>query len=500
MSTSCILMHMSKKDNMLVHFKDASFRYGVFDVLSHIEFNIMSGDRIALVGANGAGKSSLLKYIAQKNDELELISGSVDMSDDLNIQYVPQIPGEEVGNLSGGEKTKRILSEIFAQKDSGVDVHRTLYVFDEPTNNLDADGLSWLQDEISSLPKKSALVVVSHDRTFLDAVSNKIYEIDEYTRTVKVYTCTYSEYREIKKKEIEDQWKDYELQQEEVKRLQKDVHRKEEWQRKIERTRANNRKLDPGEKEKPAAAYLRDKEGRMGTRAKVVRDRLGRQIEERSVEKPVVKLPIRLTFEVTQRSGEKVCMIEDAYFAYDSTQSIGPFNIDISYGQKVHIQGKNGSGKSTIVKAILGEIKPIKGKVVLGSNMHIGYLPQEKVLESFGNHKDIIDVICSVFDVVRDNESEGNFRMTLKRFGFDDADAKKHVTDLSSGERSRFQLALMYLMKPNCIVLDEPTNHLDIEAVEALEQAILEFSGTVILVSHDKKFVEKVGITKTVSI
>lgn len=490
---------MSKKDNMLIHFKDASFKYGTFEVLSHIGFGIMSGDRIALVGQNGAGKSSLLKYIADQGGELELTSGSVEIHDGVDIKYVPQIPTEE-SDLSGGEKTKKKLSEIFAGGNHEGDIHKVLYVFDEPTNNLDAEGLAWLQHEISTIPKHAALIVVSHDRTFLDTVANKVCEIDEHTRSSRMYTCTYSTYREIRKKEIEGQWKEYGLEQEEIKRLQKDMNRKEEWQKKIERVRHGNRKLDPGEKEKPVAAYLRDKEGKMGTRVKVMRDRLEREIDEKMVQKPVVKLPINLSFEVVKRSGEKVFFTHHALFTYDSKTMIGPFDIDISYGQRVHITGSNGSGKSTLIRAILDELKPVEGEVGVGAGVHIGYLPQEKVLESYGDMKDIIDIICSVFEVVRDNESEGKFRMTLKRFGFDDADARKHISNLSSGERSRFQLALMYLMKPNCIVLDEPTNHLDIEAVEALEKAISAFEGTVVLVSHDDRFVQSVGITKTISL
>lgn len=484
----------------VVHFKDASFKYGVFDVLSHITLSIVEGDRVAIVGVNGAGKSSLLKYIVNpKESGMELVSGHVEIQKDIRIQYVPQVTTDVIEEqLSGGEKTKKILQHIF--KDIHAHSEGTLYVFDEPTNNLDREGLDWLYKTIESFPKKDTVLVVSHDRDFLNTVANKICEIDEYTRSIRVYSCTYSEYREIRKKEVEDQWKDYVLKQEALKSLEKDVQRKKDWQKTIEKTRANNRKLDPHEKEKPPAAYLRDKEGRMGKRVKVAKDRVDKLDTEVVIEKPKTRLPINLRFDDVARSGEKVLTCTDVTFTYDQVHMIGPFNMSVQYGEKIHVIGKNGSGKTTLIKGILGALKPVQGVIDFGSRVHIGYLPQEEVLESFTNTKDIIDTICAVFNVHRDNETEGKFRMTLKRFGFDDPDAKKHVTELSSGERSRLQLAIMYLMKPNCIVLDEPTNHLDIEAVEALENAISEYEGTLILISHDTRFVEKVGITKTISL
>ncbi len=484
----------------VLYFKDATFKHGVFDVLKNVTFNIAQGDRVAIVGVNGAGKSSLLKYIVDsKQSGMELTSGSVEIQKDIRIQYVPQVATDVIEEqLSGGEKTKKILQNIF--KDIHTTGEDTLYIFDEPTNNLDTEGLGWLYKTIESLPKKDTVLVVSHDRDFLDTIANKICEIDEYSRSIRMYSCTYSEYREIRKKEIEDQWKEYSEKQETIKKLEKDMERKNEWQKKIEQTRANNRKLDPNEKEKPVAAYLRDKEGKMGKRTKVAKDRMERFDTAVGVEKPKVRLPINLHFDEVLRSGEKVLVCRDALFTYNQEETIGPFNLSIAFGDKVHITGKNGSGKTTLVKGILGMLKPVSGEMMLGTNIHIGYLPQEEVLESFKNTKDIIDTICAVFNVHRDNETEGNFRMTLKRFGFDDPDARKHITELSSGERSRLQLAIMYLMKPNCIVLDEPTNHLDIEAVEALENAISKYEGTLILISHDTRFVEKVGITKTIAL
>lgn len=509
---------MAKKHRTLVDFKDIFLRYGVFDVLKNVTASVVSGDRIALVGPNGAGKSTLLQYIkslapdAQSAAELDLVSGRAEVAKDVIVKYVPQLTADdtrlqqyadETGKvtLSGGEKTKKLLADIFAGSDQEGQSERTLYLLDEPTNNLDSEGLAWLSHEINSLSKKSAVIIVSHDRAFLDNTATKIFEIDEYSRSLTAYECTYSEYREIKKKVIEDQWKDFDTKQEEVKRLKKDTERKAEWQHKIERVRANNKNLAMHEKEKPVAAYLRDKEGKMGKRTKVAKDRMERFDKEIEVEKPNTRLPIRLEFDKAGRSGEKVFAMNDAIFTKGEGSAdvlhIGPINFEAKYGEKIHVLGKNGSGKTTLIHGLLGEEKPTNGEIVKGAGVKTGYLPQEETLLLYGNHEDIIDVVCHIMDTVRNNETEGLFRMTLKRFGFDDPDARKHISDLSAGERSRLQLALMYMMQPNCIVLDEPTNHLDIEAVEALEKALKEFEGTLVIASHDQRFIDAIGITRT---
>jgi ATPase subunit of ABC transporter with duplicated ATPase domains len=342
-------------------------------------------------------------------------------------------------------------------------------------------------------------VIVSHDRDFLDKIVNIIIEVDEKKRSIREFECTYSEYREIRKKEIEDQWKDFGEAQNEQNRLKKSTEQRDTWIKKIEQTRANNRRLDPGEKEKPVAAYLRDKEGRMGKRTKVMKDRVHKAVDTlNELDKPTVRLPINLEFEDIERSGELVFEIKNATYAYDGKKSIGPFNLEVSYGERVHISGVNGSGKTTLVKMLLNEIKETNGEVRVGSRVHIGYLPQEDVLIKVKEHgrENVIDAVCRIVGVVRDDEQEGLLRMTLKRFGFEEDDAKKSMENLSAGERSRLQLALMKLMKANCIILDEPTNHLDIECVEALEKALKEFKGTLIVVSHDRRFCERVGFTR----
>ena len=474
----------------LVEIKSAEVHFGTFHALNDISISIKKGERIGLVGPNGAGKSTLLKLLT---GNISPDVGNIKFADGIRVGYLPQITSEDeristTSTLSGGEKTKRILSDLFARQ-------YDIYLLDEPTNNLDMEGLDWLSKEIKKAPS-SAFVIVSHDRDFLDTTVTSILEIDEHKRTLRRFDCTYSEYRDIRRKEIEDQWKDFNETSDEQKRLKKSTEQRSTWIRKIEQTRADNRKLDAGEKEKPAAAYLRDKEGRMGKRTKVMKDRTDKILSSlQELEKPTVKLPINLEFEKVERSGESVFEVKDVVYSYGK-ENIGPFNFNASYGEKIHISGANGSGKTTLVRLLLGELKSSHGEVKVGSRVHIGYLPQEDVLLSGDKRENVIDAVCRIVGVVRDDEQEGLLRMTLKRFGFEEDDAKKNMEHLSAGERSRLQLALMKLMKANCIILDEPTNHLDIECVEALEKALQQFEGTLIVVSHDRKFCDRVGFSR----
>ncbi len=475
------------KNKTLIEVRGVNINFGTFEALKDISFSIEKGERIGLVGANGAGKSTLLKALTGK---IPVDIGNIVIHPQVNVGYLPQITiGDTRSNdqKSGGEKTKLILSKLFsAQHD--------IYLLDEPTNNLDVEGLTWLEKEIHNPSNESsAFVIVSHDRDFLDRTVNKIIEVDELTRSIRQFKCSFSEYRDIKKKEQEDHWKKYEETVDEKKRLKKSTNQRQEWIKDIERKRINNRKLDAGEKEKPRAAYLRDKEGAMGQRAKAVQKRMNKISENlNDLEKPERKLPINLEFENTERSGEVVFRLDDIVYIYGQNISkIGPINLEIKNAQRVHIVGKNGAGKTTLIKILLNEINPTSGSFTLGSRVQVGYLPQEDILKPDEN---IIDVMCDVLNITRNDEEEGLLRRTLKRFGFEEEDSKKNVGQLSSGERSRLQLAMMKLMKPNCIILDEPSNHLDIEGVEALEKALKHFKGTLIIVSHDKRFIKEIGL------
>ena len=472
----------------LIETKSISVNFGTFKVLHDLSLTIEKGERIGLVGANGAGKSTLLKILAG------IISpeiGTIKKDNKISVGYLPQISKDDNRadqKRSGGQNTKLILSKLFTKQ-------HDIYLLDEPTNNLDNEGLEWLEKEVlKPANKASAFVIVSHDRNFLDRTVNKIIEIDEVTRTARQFTCSYSEYRELVKKEIENKWKRYEEASEEKTRLKKSTAQRSEWIRKIERKRANNRKLPP-KVEKPLAAYLRDKEGAMGQRVKIMQKRLDKITDKiTTLPKPEIAQPINLFFDYTERSGENVFTLKDVCFSYDSKKKIiSDLNLEIKYGERIHIVGKNGSGKTTLIKMLLNELKPTSGKLNIGTRVHVGYLQQE---EKGRLDENIIDYICRILEVVRNDEQEGILRMTLKHFNFNDNDSKKTLRQLSSGEYSRLQLFLIKMMKPNCIILDEPTNHLDIDAVEALEQGLKEFSGTLIVVSHDKRFVKEVGLER----
>jgi ATPase subunit of ABC transporter with duplicated ATPase domains len=265
------------------------------------------------------------------------------------------------------------------------------------------------------------------------------------------------------------------------------MEEKVKWTEVLENKRNNNRTSNPKEKEKPVAAALRDAEGAMGRRGRLIRDRLARFQSDESVEKPREDLPLHVAFEIEERSGQKVFDLKNVEKKMP-LHSLGPIDLTVGYGERVLIVGDNGAGKTTLLNLLVGGVVADKGEISKGSRVRVGYMPQEEDLDSnaivreeFLRHVDI---------------DEGLGRSTLNRFRLSAEDMIKKVAELSSGERSRLRLAILMAQKPNCIVLDEPSNHLDLEVLESLEEALRKFSGTLIVVSHDRYFIRQVGLEK----
>ncbi len=459
--------HLSKK------FED-------LEVLKDVSFTVHKGEKIGLVGPNGSGKSTLLKIIA---GEIKNDSGSVTFGQNIKIEYFPQVRLSQ-DEQSGGEIAKKILAPIMA---SSAD----LFLLDEPTNDLDEDGLSMVEKFVTGSDK--SFLIISHDRMFLDKTVSKIIEIDETTRTNFIYDGGYSDYAIEKLNKIERQWKNYSDKAEKQEKLQSTTKQKDDWVREIEKKRKNIKKLAIHEKEKPNAADLRDAEARASRRAVVMKRKLERFVEKtKDIEKPKRLLPLHIDFETT-RGSTIVFELKDVVKKIGDKE-IGPFNFVIQYGQRLHITGPNGSGKSTLIKMLLSEIKNDSGNIKIGNDVTVGYIPQERSKNLIGKNP-VEHFLNSVSGI-----PETDARKILNRFRINGEDVKKDISQLSPGEYSRLLIAELVAKKPNCIILDEPSNHLDLEVLEELESGLVEYKGTLIVVSHDRYMTEKLNLEKSIYI
>lgn len=444
-------------------------------LFEHVTFSIGAGERIGFVGENGSGKSTLLKVLV---GEMAATSGVVAKEPGVQIMYVPQALNDD-SLQSGGEKMKARLREAFTTR-------ADVYIFDEPTNNLDADGIVMLEAFMQK--SKAAFVIVSHDRAFLERQVTKIWYVDSYEKTVHTYDGTYSDFVRERKEEVDRAWRVYDAAKEKVRKVEQSMEQKVDWVGRTVKQRLGNRTMAKNV-QKPRAADLRDVEGRMGRRGRILRDRLEKQKKDIEHTPPprMVRLP-RLDFTQVERSGELVFALSGAIGRVGAASQ--PVDMRISYGERIRIGGVNGAGKTTLLETLVGALDPIDGEVRRGSGLVVAYMPQEQVV------RDGETVLHAGLRISGREERE--VREMLHIWGFSAEVMRQTVSTLSQGERSRLLLSMFELKQPNCIILDEPTNHLDLEAMETLEGALREFPGTLIVASHDEYFVERIGVTRTV--
>lgn len=407
----------------------------------------------AKLEANETENSTILEKYCALMEKFSM-AGGYDM--DVNINTVVEglkidkkLLTQSYNNLSGGEKTLVQLAKALIIKPD-------LILLDEPTNHLDINRIEWLEEYIKSF--KGASVIVSHDRYFLDKMSNKILDIDNGIG--KVYSSNYTGYMEAKQRDFEKQMADYKDQQAIIKKLE------EQKKYFAERGMATN------------SSTLCDRAHALQTQI----DRLKRI----AVARPKEKKKINVGFSEERKSSKKVISAKNLTVTTPEGRNIlDKIDIDICAGERVAIIGANGSGKSTFIKSVLGEQElPIEGEVAVGPSVKVGYLPQiitfpkqeQKLLEYFS------EATCL---------NEENARKVLARFQFYQEDVTKRVGSLSGGERMRIKLAELLQKKINTLIFDEPTNHIDIPTKEVLEEAIDDFDGTLIFVSHDRYFINK---------
>ncbi|SFE96980.1 ATP-binding cassette, subfamily F, member 3 [Paenibacillus algorifonticola] len=512
---------------MLLQVSNISKSYGVDPILSNITMQVLERERIGLVGVNGAGKSTLLKIIA---GELSFDSGAIHKAKETRLGYLAQNSGlqsdrtieaemravfahlleaeqelrdleqqiadpelheqpkryEEVldrysrrsdwfreqggfeintrinsvlhgmgfgtfppdtpiHTLSGGQKTRLALARILLQAPD-------LLMLDEPTNYLDIPTLTWLEGYLRSY--SGAILVVSHDRYFLDALVQTIVEIERHS--AKRYTGNYSRYIDLKAAEYESDLKQFEKQQDEIAKMEQFIQRNIVRASTTKRAQSRRKALDKMD----------------------------------VLDKPLGDLKkANFTFQIERQTGKDVLQVSDLSVLFDEKNK--PLFQHVSFrlqrGETVALIGPNGIGKSTLLKTIVGQRQPSSGSVAWGSNVKLGYYDQEHT--GLNQSNTVLEEVWGLYP----HMEESRIRTVLGSFLFSGEDVLKRISALSGGEKARVSLAKLMLAQANVLILDEPTNHLDLYSKEVLESALLDYEGTLLFISHDRYFLNKMA-------
>jgi len=445
----------------------ASLAYGDLPLLDGAAFSLEPGEKIGLIGRNGTGKSSLLGAIA---GTVALDDGEVRRRERLSIVLVTQEPAVpersaapahvlekflhlfklDAPPVSGGERKRAALAHAFA-------LEPELLLLDEPTNHLDIDGILQLE---SLLSRTNAAIVVTHDRAFLDRVATRIIELDR--GQLRSYPGNYSDFERRKASELEAEALAHH-------KFDKFWAQEEAWIRKgVEARRTRN-------------------EGRVR--------RLERLREERSARRERIG-EVRLSIGEGQRSGKLVAELTGVSKKFADTEIVKDVDLIVSRGDRLGLVGPNGAGKTTLLKLILGSLEPDSGRVRLGANVQPAYFDQMR--EQLDAEKTVAETISAGSDWVDLPSGRKHVMSYLGDFLFPPRRANSPVRMLSGGERNRLLLARLFSRPANVLVLDEPTNDLDIESLELLEAALQDYAGTILLVSHDRAFLDNV-VTQTLA-
>ena len=506
---------------MLIQLNNVTKNFVVNEIFSNVKMEINDKDRVAIVGRNGAGKSTLLKIISgelsfdsgertiSKNTTIGYLSQEFIVREDLSIyeemitcfdeiisleanleklsyeltpENIENDPGlldrfdrlqnevlthkdyhykskiesvlygldftkdifdKKISTFSGGEKTRLSMAKLLLSEPD-------LLILDEPTNHLDMENVAWLENYLSSY--NGAIVIVSHDRYFLDKVVNVVYNL-EFGK-LKKYVGNYSKFLKQYEEDYEKQLKEFTSQQKDIKRLEEFV------QKNI--ARASTSKM----------AKSRQK----------VLDKMELIDNPKKDDKAA-----NIEFNIKEQSGRDVLIIENLKVGYDGKQVGNAYNFSVYKGDRIAIVGRNGIGKSTLIKTIAKKQNAIGGSVHYGSKVSLGYYDQKQA--EFESSKTILNELWDEYPLMK----EAEVRTVLGRFLFRGDSVLKIVRDLSGGEKARLQLAKLMLEKNNLLVLDEPTNHLDITSKQVLEDALENYEGTIVFVSHDRYFINKIA-------
>ena len=506
----------------MISIEDVTVAYGGFVLLDRINFHISESDKIGLVGKNGAGKSTILKLICGLQNPT---SGRIDKPRDLTIGYLPQIMEHHRGRsvleeaMTAFESTaglEREIAEVTRELETRTDyesdsysalierltslndrlemshseppevqARRTLLglgflddelgrktetfsqgwnmrielakillrqpdvlLLDEPTNHLDIESIEWLEDYLKG--RRCSLLLVSHDRRFLDTVTNRTVEV--MLGHIHDYKVPYSKYLELRAERIQQQVAAYENQQRMIQKTEEFIQ---------------------------AFRYKPTKSNQVQSRIKALEKLERIEIDETDNARLTVKFP------PAPRSGDIVFKATDLTVGYPQKVVFRDAQIEIKRGEKVALIGRNGEGKTTLMRVIAGELEPISGEARVGHNVQLGYYAQ--------NQEDILDkneTVFSTLDRIAVGDIRTKLRDLLAQFLFRGEDIDKRVSVLSGGERARLGMAKLMLQSYNLLALDEPTNHMDIKSKDILKQALKAYDGTLIVVSHDRDFLD----------
>jgi ATP-binding cassette subfamily F protein 3 len=509
---------------IILQVNNVSKYYGAEAILSSIKLEVQTRDRIALVGRNGAGKSTLLKIIAgtlshdggnifmpkgttigylaqhtglnstlsiwdemltvfadlrKQEEDLRALeksmsnpdiyndstryerilkdydhlqeqfknAGGYQMENDIRsvlhgLNFADYDYATPVTSLSGGQKTRLALGKLLLTKPD-------LLILDEPTNHLDIDTLSWLEGYLQSYP--GAILIVSHDRYFLDKVVNQVFELSR--TSISKYTGNYSKYLVQKAEEFERNQKLYEKQQDEIAKLRDFV------QRNIARA-STTKRAQSRQKQLERMEMLDRPQG-----------------DEKSA---------NFSFQIDKQSGNEVLQAKDIAIGYEQPVAKS-INFRITRGESIALIGPNGIGKSTLLKTITDRLPAISGEFQFGANVTVGYYDQEQA--NLSSNKAVLNELWDDYPM----SQEKDIRSILGNFLFSGDDVMKNVSTLSGGEKARLALSKLMMQKANLLILDEPTNHLDLDSKLVLENALIDYPGTLLFVSHDRYFINRIA-------
>lgn len=459
-------------------------------LLEKMNVVVKQGDVIGLIGKNGAGKSTLLQLI---NGKIEPSKGIVEWQQmNMTTAYVEQeiesfiskdviakeaellakwgVPTNDFHTLSGGEKLKVRLAKGFAKNPN-------VLILDEPTNHLDEMSTEFLIKQIKNM--KGTVIVVSHDRYFLDVVATKIWSIED--KKLIEHSGNYTSYMKAREQKRLTQQREYEKQQKKIEQVETHIKELSSWSQKAH---AQSTKQE-GVKE-----FYRVKAKRMDAQVKSKRKRLEKELEKTKVERVKEEYSVEFSIQASKKVGKRFLEVKQLKKDFHGKILFENVNFTIQHGEKVAIVGPNGSGKTTLLKMIMGT-ETVEGEVWVSPSANIGYLTQE------------------VFDLPLDKtpedlffkdsfEKRGKVQNLMKHLGFQASQWKEQIEHMSMGERVKCKLMVYILDEKDVLILDEPTNHLDLPSREQLENTLAEYNGTLVIVSHDRYFLEKTTNTKLV--